>query len=1285
MLKRLELVGFKSFADKTQFDFPAGITAIVGPNGSGKSNVVDAVRWILGEQSAKSLRGGEMADVIFNGSTSRRSLGLAEVTMTFDNFRRSLGTEADEVQITRRVYRSGEGEYLINQQACRLKDIKDLFLGSGAGTDAYCVIEQGRVDVLLQASTRDRRVIFEEAAGISRFKAKKLETLRKLERVDQNLQRLRDIIDEVEKQLRSVKLQASKAQRYQEYSNRLKELRVALGLEEYHQLTQRLDAEALVLEGLRTGLQERSDQAEAWEVDTRRLEESLGQLEGRVRQHEATLANARQQIAAEETTLGHEWSLTGDLETDLGSTRARLTELSARVTSLVRAAAGALEELEGAEVQGQKQRSIVKALDEQLAEATAKLTELQTQIQADQVEHLEQVRQASRLHNDAVTSHAQINTLRRERERLLAKTEQAAGHLASLDLELQELTQADEALQGRLAGAKQTLANQRQEHDRLRQERDTTAQALSDLRAGRSGLASRIEVLEGLERSHEGLGTGVREVMDLIEESQKSKVKSQKGEESDASAGDGMTLDFGPWTSDLVLGLVADFLAVPHEYAPLIDLALGERAQHFVVRDARRLDQVLRQRQVAFSGRVSFLPLAASATGHTEVIESSVAGSPVVLLSDQAAPTHPGIVARADRLVTCDHPNLADLPSQLLKRTFIVRDMDAARAIAAQASGYRFVTLAGELLEADGTLTVGTHHAEAGILSRKSELRELRLQTAEMDLKIGNTERQLASLRDQVATLEMRAGTLQQEIDGIAEQAADLRSRIGQRRQRREGLHEEVSVNRHEMGAVDRDLSSLHEAWQQARTQADAADRRVQVLQARLEEAEREIRAREQLRQERQQELTAAKVALATVEERLTALRAKHGQIQTDLDQRRQERAQGEQHFEAAQLRLKESQSTMLRATSALASWYLQKEAAEREIAGLTRERDLERHERQILAERAQRARNEWRAQQEQAHARELEANDLRHRRETLSDRLREDYQIELPQLYAVKTESKVQGPKSKVDGVDEPAGEPDADMGSGAEALDFGLWTLDSPIDQIVATEEITELRRKLTRLGSVSLDSLQELAELETRADTLETQYADLSSAKRSLEEIIATINQDSRRLFTETFASIRTHFQELFRKLFGGGQADILLEDENDILETGIEIIARPPGKELRSISLMSGGEKTLTAVALLLAIFRSKPSPFCILDEVDAALDEANIGRFTTVLRDFLDQSQFIIITHSKKTMAVADVLYGVTMQESGISKRVAVRFEDWVEDGQPPAETAPVAAAQRNGE
>src|SRR5690348_770742 len=309
MLKRLDLVGFKSFADKTTFEFASGVTAVVGPNGSGKSNIVDAVRWVLGEQSAKSLRGGEMADVIFNGSTTRRSVGMAEVTMTFDNSRRILAIDGDEVQITRRVYRDGEGEYLINHQPSRLKDIKELFLGSGAGADAYCIIEQGRVDVFLQASTRERRTVFEEAAGISRFKAKKIETLRKLERVDQNLQRARDILDEVEKQLRSVKLQAAKAQRYQEYSNRLKELRVALGLKEFHELAERLSAETAVLDSLRAGLEEQAKQAQEWEESARRLEETLAGLEEAAHVQETALAQARQQITGEETTSAHEWSL----------------------------------------------------------------------------------------------------------------------------------------------------------------------------------------------------------------------------------------------------------------------------------------------------------------------------------------------------------------------------------------------------------------------------------------------------------------------------------------------------------------------------------------------------------------------------------------------------------------------------------------------------------------------------------------------------------------------------------------------------------------------------------------------------------------------------------------------------------------------------------------------------------------------------------------------------------------------------------------------------------------
>jgi len=1264
MLKRLDLIGFKSFADKTSFTFGDGVTGIVGPNGSGKSNIVDAVRWILGEQSAKSLRGGEMADVIFNGSASRRSFGMAEVTMTFDNTLRHLSTEADEVQITRRVFRSGEGEYLINQQVCRLKDIKEMFLGSGAGADAYCIIEQGKVDVLLQASTKERRTIFEEAAGISRFKAKKVETLRKLERVEQNLQRLQDIIDEVEKQLRSVKLQAAKAERYQEYTNRLKELRLGLGLEEYQQLTEKLQSETAVLDNLKAELEQRSARAAAYEEQTQQLDSLLAGLEDRLREQEGRLAEARQRIQTHESTIGHEDATSADLTAELGRTRARRAELSTRVAMLADSFARARAELAEAQSQAETQRRAVRILEDKLQTTVQRTADLHTQAEADKAEHLEQMRQAAHLQNEAVVCHAQVDNLQRERERLRVKTEQAAENLASVDLELKELSQADEALQARLLASRQGLAERRQERERLRQLLDGTAEQISSLRQQRSGLASRMEVLQGLIRSHEGLGTGVREVFALLEQP-----------------------DPGPWST--ILGMIADFLTVRREYAPLIDLALGDWAQRFVVRDLDRLLQAVADRPQPFSGRVSFLPLQAPASSSYVWSEESathpgrpphqgtllrLAGTPGsihVAVANQGGTTeegnglagHPGVIARAEQVVSCDNPELADLPVQLLGRTLIVSDLATARGIAALACGYRVVTLQGELLEADGTLTIGKHHAETGILSRKSELWELQHQLTELDRRIEECEHDLADMRERILLLDRQADEQQEEIDVLAEQAADLRSRVERHRDRRQGLHEEVSVSRDEIGRVAQELSDLESRWQETQVKVTAAETRVQELHERLREADTRIRELEQQRHTCQQDFTTARVALAKAEERLAGLTAQHRQLDADLQQRRQEQAVSEQGLASCRARLAESTQAMLAASAGLAQAYLDKEAAERQVAELMHERDRSRVERAHCASQAQTVRSEWQVQSEHIHTRELEASEVRHRRDALADRLREDYQVDLAELY-----------QQALNRPSQPSEETGAD--SDPTTHHSPLTTDHSPLttgrDPAAVNEEIAELRRKLSRLGSVNLDSLAELSELEMRATTQKTQFDDLTAAKRSLEEIIAKINQDSRRLFAESFTAIRTHFQELFRKLFGGGMADVVIEDEADILESGIEIVARPPGKELRSISLMSGGEKTLTAVALLLAIFRSKPSPFCILDEVDAALDEANIGRFTAVLREFLDRSQFIIVTHSKKTMASADVLYGITMQESGISKQVSVRFEDWPDDGTPSA-------------
>jgi chromosome segregation protein len=618
--------------------------------------------------------------------------------------------------------------------------------------------------------------------------------------------------------------------------------------------------------------------------------------------------------------------------------------------------------------------------------------------------------------------------------------------------------------------------------------------------------------------------------------------------------------------------------------------------------------------------------------------------------SPEAVRTDPRVIAPAERLVSCTNPEAADLPRQLIGRTFLVTDVNAARALAAQAPNYRFLTLRGDLLDADGRLTVGTHHAEAGLLSRKCELSELRDQAAQLNSQADSLDSELAQLREQIAGADARAETQQREIEVLAEQSADLRSRLGQHRQRRDGLDQEVTLSRTETSNLENDLLALQSYWTEARAKADAAEQRVRHLEAHLQETDQAIHRIEAELQRVQQHGTAASVARAQAEERLTAVRAKHSQVQTDLQLRAKELAQTEARLDDLRTRLQQGQLTALQTSGELAMDYVEKESAERALITAEAERCQLRACREQLAEQTKVGRAAWRQQQQEAHDRELTAGDLRGRRVQLTERLREDYQVELAELYERSGKGLL------------PASEPPA-------------------LDAVQANEEIAELRRKLARLGSVNLEALRELAELEERAKTLQAQFDDLNNAQRALEDIINKINGDSRKLFSETFTAIRGHFQELFRKLFGGGMADILMEDESDILESGIDIIARPPGKELRNLSLMSGGEKTMTAVALLLAIFRSKPSPFCILDEVDAALDESNIGRFTAVLREFLDRSQFILITHSKRTMSAADVLYGVTMQESGVSKRVAVRFEDWPEGGSADAETpAPLRRA-----
>jgi len=1192
MLKRLELVGFKSFADRTWFSFPPGLTAVVGPNGSGKSNVVDAVKWILGEQSAKSLRGGEMADVIFNGSSSRRALGMAEVTLTLDNSARNLNTNAAEVAVTRRVHRDGTGEYLINGQPSRLKDIRELFLGSGAGSMTYCIIEQGRVDALLQASPRDRRAIFEEAAGISRFKAKKQEALRKLEHTNENLTRLRDILGEVEARLRRVRLDAEKARRFQEYGGRLRELRLGISLREYHALTQQLTAESSAVEGLRGEQSAAAMQVAVWEAEDRQLEAGLAATEAEIARTLDGLSDARRQIATLEERQAHEAGKAAEAETELTAARRRAVELAELVSGLEAAAEERRSALAAADGEAEVRRARVAELDAAVAETEAELAALRKRVHDGRDRQFHLVGRAAALNSEAASARTQLDKLQRERDRRRRESDGKTAELAAVERVLDALGHKDSDLQNRIVFARQALGQRRAERDGLKAQADRLVERLEDLRVRRSGLTGRMGVLENLERTQEGLGTGVREVLaDLTSRSSP--------------------------LSDIVFGLVADSLRVPAELAPLVDVALGDVASHFVVRSGADLDAALAARGRPLSGRVSFLPLVETAP------------------LDHGAET-----VTADRWVTCEHPELAGLPTQLLGRTLIVDDVPSARRLASKAElvGYRFVTRSGELVAPDGTLTVGPHRAEAGIVSRKSELRELRTQAVQLETEIGESERRLADVRDQSDALAGPIHGLEEEIRALASNAADIQTEMLKQAQQRQRLTDDIALVRQEWEMLEEELTRLEEFWRETRGKAAEAEYEAEELRARLEAADHAIRGYEHERTGRQQEQTAARVALAETMQRLTGLREAYQTLEADLARGRTEADRMARHEQVLAGRVVESELAGLRASAALADVFRSKESLERQLANVTRHRAADRSRRAELAEALQSARAESQLLVGQLHSRELTARDLGAARDRLGDRLREEYQLDLAVEYRASP------------------------LAAGHSLA--GEW------DGQAAAAEVEVLGKRIRHLGNVSLEALAELSEVEARANDLQAQIDDLTAAEQSLRAVIGKINEDSKKLFAETYEAVRAHFQELFRKLFGGGMADVVLDMPDDVLETGVDIVARPPGKELRSISLMSGGEKTLTAVALLLAIFRSKPSPFCLLDEVDAALDEANTERLAKTIHDFTDRSQFIVITHKKRTMAYADVLYGVTMMESGVSKQIAVRFDDWPEDEAP---------------
>ncbi len=1310
MLKSLELFGFKSFADRTTFEFAEGITCVVGPNGSGKSNVVDAIKWILGDQSAKSLRGKEMSDVIFSGSAGRKASGFAEATLTFDNSQGLFALDAAEVQIGRRLYASGDSEYLLNKAAVRLKDVREVFMGTGAGTAAYSIIEQGRVDQILQANPTTRRVVFEEAAGISRYKARKVEAQRRLERVDQNLLRLQDIVDQLEARLNATRSQASKAAKYRELAAELRQLWTGLAADDYRRANEELarcSAETKALE----------QHLAATDARLAQLVESFGDLdatvtdwEHKLRQIERRRGSGREEIARHESTIRHHGTQQAELEQEIERLR--------RQRHVLRTQSQAVEDdlTESTRRLGQFQSDFTEqqqALDDReqrINDLGDRLREARESIGRQRTDRDERLEERARLERELAAVQSRQEAATAKHHELGERCQSFAAALEECRAELAERRQALRDAEHVAAAAQDRIDQARDERRLLRGAHSESDGRLAAWREERSAKLARRQLLEDLERRQEGLNLGVRAILKRAAESPEP-----------------------PW--NLIRGNVGDLLQTELDDAPLLEVALGARVQLLVIDDLGPMVAFLNSSVADVDGRVGFVELTPErqselagredvkspngplknsvprATAVSAVRETSA--SPNVGTADTAVAhslrppaedvsrrdpesAHslrdaPEVVCRADRLVS--RSVVPGLGAHLLSDTWIVETLDdAVRLSAGEGHGCRFVTRQGELVDADGTLHVGHAANEVTVISRKSELRHLRVELQELDRRINTEQQRLDVIDESLMASDSDLQALQADLNERMEQLAVRKSEHASQAAECGRVQAEIDA----AGTQQQRLASQQQEieHQQATLQETLASQDLALGQLTAEIGEREEIARsvqEQL-QQLQSEMNAEQLQLAKHEERLSALQAAHMRLLGDQQQRRQQTNQADAQLVAARNKLRETVRSVLQARSALAELYLSDGAHAEESR--VRQQQLKdcRAARKQLQQQQDSLREERRQQGDAVHSIEMRSRDLRHQLASLEERIREEFQLELTDLVAegvtavtpsAPTEPELSSPDADTEMVPDCEVEEvvptdrgfESDLSAdeaGATSADVPLAAEVAPPDDEEARAEIEarigRLRRKIKALGSINADSLQDLDELESRYTELAGQLEDLEQAKAVLADIIRRINVESERMFFETFESIRVHFQELYRKLFGGGEGNIILEDPDDVLECGIDIVARPPGKELRSISLLSGGEKTMTAVALLFAMFKSKPSPYCILDEVDAALDEANVDRYVNVVQEFRESTQFVIITHRKRTMTAADRLYGVTMEQAGISKRLTVQFEDVSEDG-----------------
>ena len=1181
-LKRLEMIGFKSFAEKTFVEFNPGVTAVVGPNGCGKSNIVDALRWAMGEQSARHLRGHQMEDVVFAGSDSLPPTGMAEVSITFDNEDGRSPAEYSnlaEIMVTRRLFRSGESEYAINKTNCRLKDVVELFLGSGVGSKAYSIVEQGKVDELVNSKPEERRGLIEEAAGTSMYKSRKIVAEKKLERTQQNLLRVSDIVREIERQIRTMELQAKKAERYRALRAELREKDFAFAAIQRDALHGEIAQQDEQLAQVENRLAQHLATLHGKEAENESVRLSLLEADKAIGAQQETVFQRRTQIQTDEQKCEFYRRDLEQLEQSENEARIALATVSERLKTLTQE----IDELSKA-----KDSFIQLSLFEEtfLRERETELSDLQTQIRnlQDDIDRakaalIDAANQIAYLKNDSIAKDKRQAEIAAELGRCQSESAEATVSLTACAERREETGQAlntcVEALRGCTLESNLVSAS----IQTLSQARDDQQHRIDRLRAEIQEHRSRLLSLEDLQRNYEGYQEGVRAIM----------LKKQQ-----ASAPNG------------IYGLVAEVIEAPETYEKALTAVLGDRLQYVIVKGHEEGVESIEFLKQQASGRGSFIPLQLRHRQH------------------KALPLGEAEVIAPLLDMVSIKEGYREIAEYLLSDVIVVPNLTSGLALWNRNGYYcTIVTPEGEVIDSMGTVTGGSSTPlEGNLLTQRRRIRELGDTLATLAAKLPNAEGEHDKLKAELELAETRKTVLSNEIHRLELDRVRLEHEHRAADQEHERLSRTLEALSQEQNDLTLTLENLRDELQRNREMIESRT-------AHKLAGEQSLADQQAAFGELRSAVENAEAAVTQSRIRNAALGEKRENTHANLANRLKQQADTLQEITSWQTRGADCERQRRDITEALRQIEASLSGAKEELQALENRLQADRQSYRTISmqlaeigETIKELRPLGEACQEERSRIQLMLAEKRLNLQHLADNLREKYDVELQALAAETGDDRTSR-------------------------------------DQLLL--DIEELRGRLERMGEVNLAAIGEYEELTSRFQFMSQQKEDLEKSIADLQQTIVKLNRICRLRFKESFESINEKFETIFPRLFRGGKARLVLTDENDFLETGVDIIVQPPGKKLQSITLLSGGEKALTAVSLLFAIFLTKPSPFCFLDEVDAPLDDANLDRFNEIIREMSSHSQFVLVTHNKKTMESAEMLYGITMAEPGVSKVVSVRM------------------------